>query len=115
VTVGPRETTVGPGSRGEFLARFAAGATDRRAGHPGGAGLGLAAYDQPLRRTPGVRLPFTSYQMMIAQVRDAVGPVLPGRDPSWRDRRTVGSARWAPSWGDRFATLWLVADKPQQA
>ena len=49
------------------------------------------------------------------RVRDAVGPVLPGRDPSWRDRRTVGSARWAPSWGDRFATLWLVADKPQQA
>ena len=73
------------------------------------------ALAESVRRTPGVRLPFTSYQMMIAQVRDAVGPVLPGRDPSWRDRRTVGSARWAPFWGDRFASLWLVADKPQQA
>lgn len=41
-------------------------------------------YDQQLRRTPGARPPFTSYETAIARVRDAVTPALSGRDTSPR-------------------------------
>ena len=39
-----------------------------------------AAYDKQLRRTPGARPPFKSYDAAMAVVRDALTPALPGGD-----------------------------------
>lgn len=39
-----------------------------------------AAYDKQLRRTPGARPPFTSYDAAMAVVRDALTSALPGGD-----------------------------------
>ena len=39
-----------------------------------------AAYDKQLRRTPGARPPFTSYDAAATMVRDALTPALPVGD-----------------------------------
>lgn len=39
-----------------------------------------AAYDKQLRRIPGARPPFTSYEAAMTEVRDSLTPILPARD-----------------------------------